>query len=218
MAGLKGKSGPPGNMNAFKHGLAAIQKRREESISTEREESVRQQNSRRLDSDKSGDDQISTVTRILAEVIASDASWLMVFNGAIDHVIQNNPKARQNPRGLSQLDGYKRGLVNSLTGNLQKFGLDRVPRVRDDGRAQERARLHQSVLGDGFHGGSEEDRCADADHARRDDQIVPIGASAILSSKLVKDSTLKVYPGFDHGVCSTHKDQINADLLAFIKS
>src|SRR5262245_31307270 len=43
MAGLKGKSGPPGNMNAFKHGLAAIQKRREESISTEHEESVRQQ-------------------------------------------------------------------------------------------------------------------------------------------------------------------------------
>ena len=53
----------------------------------------------------------------------------MVFNGAIDHIIQNNPKARQNPRGLSQLDGYKRGLVNSLTGNLQKFGLERVPKV-----------------------------------------------------------------------------------------
>src|SRR4029453_3960599 len=62
--------------------------------------------------------------RILAEVIASDAAWLMVFNGAIDHIIQNNPKARQNPRGLSQLDSYKRGLVNSLTGNLQKFGLN----------------------------------------------------------------------------------------------
>jgi hypothetical protein len=43
MAGLKGKSGPPSNMNAFKHGLAAIQKRREESITTEHEESVRQQ-------------------------------------------------------------------------------------------------------------------------------------------------------------------------------
>jgi uncharacterized protein YjcR len=43
MAGLKGKSGPPGNMNAFKHGLAAIQKRREESITTEHEENVRQQ-------------------------------------------------------------------------------------------------------------------------------------------------------------------------------
>jgi hypothetical protein len=43
MAGLKGESGPPGNMNAFKHGLAAIQKRGEESITTEHEESVRQQ-------------------------------------------------------------------------------------------------------------------------------------------------------------------------------
>ncbi len=41
MAGLKGKSGPPGNMNAFKHGLAAIQKRREESVITEHEENVR---------------------------------------------------------------------------------------------------------------------------------------------------------------------------------
>lgn len=43
MAGLKGKSGPPGNMNAFKHGLAAIQKRREEGVPTEHEETVRQQ-------------------------------------------------------------------------------------------------------------------------------------------------------------------------------
>ena len=50
-----------------------------------------------------------------------------------------------------------------------------------------------------------------------DDQIVPIGASAMRSSTLVKRSTLKIYPGFDHGMCSTHKDQINADLLAFLK-
>jgi non-heme chloroperoxidase len=50
-----------------------------------------------------------------------------------------------------------------------------------------------------------------------DDQIVPIGASATLSSKLVKDSTLKVYPGAPHGMCSTLKDKINADLLAFFK-
>jgi hypothetical protein len=54
MAGLKGKSGPPGNMNAFKHGLAAIQKRREESITTEHEESVRQQILDGLISDKGG--------------------------------------------------------------------------------------------------------------------------------------------------------------------
>ena len=51
-----------------------------------------------------------------------------------------------------------------------------------------------------------------------DDQIVPIGASAMVSSTLVKRSTLKVYPGFPHGMCSTNKDQINADLLAFIRA
>jgi hypothetical protein len=102
------------NQNAFKHGLAAIQKRREESITTEHEESIRQRILDGLIADKSGDEQISTATRILAEVIASDASWLMAFNSAIDHVIQNNPKARQNPRGLSQLDGYKRGWSTRL--------------------------------------------------------------------------------------------------------
>ena len=51
-----------------------------------------------------------------------------------------------------------------------------------------------------------------------DDQIVPIGASARLSATLVKNSTLKVYPGFSHGMCTVNKDQINADLLAFIKA
>jgi len=50
-----------------------------------------------------------------------------------------------------------------------------------------------------------------------DDQIVPIGASALLSSKIVTNATLKVYPGFPHGMCSTHKDVVNADLLAFLK-
>ncbi|MGO8983280.1 MAG: alpha/beta fold hydrolase [Terriglobales bacterium] len=50
-----------------------------------------------------------------------------------------------------------------------------------------------------------------------DDQIVPIGASALLSSKLVKGATLKVYKGLPHGMCSTNKDQINDELLAFFK-
>ena len=49
-----------------------------------------------------------------------------------------------------------------------------------------------------------------------DDQIVPIGASAMLSSKLVKGATLKVYPGAPHGMCSTLKDQVNAELFAFL--
>jgi non-heme chloroperoxidase len=50
-----------------------------------------------------------------------------------------------------------------------------------------------------------------------DDQIVPIGASALLSSKIVKGATMKVYPGAPHGMCSTLKDKVNADLLAFFK-
>ena len=50
-----------------------------------------------------------------------------------------------------------------------------------------------------------------------DDQIVPIGAAALLSSKIVKNATLKVYPGFPHGMPTTQADQINADLLAFFQ-
>jgi non-heme chloroperoxidase len=51
-----------------------------------------------------------------------------------------------------------------------------------------------------------------------DDQIVPIGASALLSSKLLKkNGTLKVYEKYPHGMATTHADVIDADLLAFIK-
>ena len=49
-----------------------------------------------------------------------------------------------------------------------------------------------------------------------DDQIVPIGAAALMSSKIVKNATLKVYPGFPHGMPTTNADQINTDLLAFV--
>ena len=51
-----------------------------------------------------------------------------------------------------------------------------------------------------------------------DDQIVPIGASAHAAYKLVKGATLKIYPGAPHGLADTHKEQLNADLLAFLKT
>lgn len=51
-----------------------------------------------------------------------------------------------------------------------------------------------------------------------DDQVVPIGGSAILSSKLVSGAKLTVYPGFDHGMCTTHHAEINADLLEFFRA
>lgn len=51
-----------------------------------------------------------------------------------------------------------------------------------------------------------------------DDQIVPIQDSGILSAKLIAGSSLKVYPGFGHGMAITIPDTINSDLLAFVKS
>jgi non-heme chloroperoxidase len=50
-----------------------------------------------------------------------------------------------------------------------------------------------------------------------DDQIVPIGASAMLTSKLVKGARLKVYPGLSHGLFATHHDVVNPELLAFFQ-
>ena len=50
-----------------------------------------------------------------------------------------------------------------------------------------------------------------------DDQIVPIADSALLSSKIVKGATLKVYEGAPHGMCTTLKDEINAELLSFLE-
>src|SRR3989449_612567 len=50
-----------------------------------------------------------------------------------------------------------------------------------------------------------------------DDQIVPIADSAMLSAKIIKNATLKVYKGASHGMCTTQKDQVNADLLAFFQ-
>ena len=51
-----------------------------------------------------------------------------------------------------------------------------------------------------------------------DDQVVPIGASALAAAKLVKNATLKVYKGAPHGLTDTHKEQLNADLLAFLQA
>jgi non-heme chloroperoxidase len=51
-----------------------------------------------------------------------------------------------------------------------------------------------------------------------DDQVVPIAHSALLSAKLLQHGTLKVYEKLSHGMCTTHADVINADLLAFFRS
>ena len=53
---------------------------------------------------------------------------------------------------------------------------------------------------------------------RDDDQIVPIDAAGRASAKLVANATLEVYEGAPHGITDTHKDRLNADLLAFLKA
>jgi len=65
--------------------------------------------------------------------------------------------------------------------------------------------------------GLEQDGAAFLKHAI-DDQVVPYKDAALPQAKLLKKSTLKVYPGFRHGMCTTNADVINSDVLAFIRS
>src|SRR5437879_7289857 len=104
MAGIRGKSGSPGNQNAFRHGLAAVQQRRINGALTQDERDIRADILCGLLADKGDEAQISTAC-VLAEIIASGVSLLVTFNNAIDGVITNNPKARANPKALAQFDG-----------------------------------------------------------------------------------------------------------------
>jgi hypothetical protein len=106
-----------------------VLRRRAEGELTEAEQDIRADILAGLIADKGGENHIGTAERILAEVISSDVALLVTFNQAIDGVLKNNQKARSNPKALAQLDGYKRGLVNSLTGNLQRFGFEKAPKV-----------------------------------------------------------------------------------------
>lgn len=158
-----------------------------------------------------------------------------VLIGAVPPIMVQSEK---NPGGLpiEVFDGFRKALVD----NRAQFFLD-VPSGPFYGFNRPGAKLSQGVIQNwwrqGMAGGakahydcikafSETDFTEDLKaidvpvlimHGD-DDQIVPIADSALLSAKLVRSGTLKVYPGLPHGLCTTHPDQINADLLAFIQS
>ena len=147
-------------------------------------------------------------------------------------------KTETNPGGLplEVFDGFRQ----ALAGNRAQFFLD-VPTGPFYGFNRPGAKVDQGVIWnwwrqgmmgsakahyDGIKAFSETDQSGDLKAIGvptlvlqgDDDQIVPIGASAHESIKLLKNGTLKVYPGYPHGMLTTHAEVLNADLLAFVQS
>jgi non-heme chloroperoxidase len=175
------------------------------------------------------------VTRYVAQYGGGGRVAKAVLIGAVPPVMV---KSEKNPGGLplEVFDGFRAALV----ANRAQFYVD-VPAGPFYGFNRPGAKVSQGVIDNwwrqGMAGGikphydcikafSETDFTEDLKKIEvptfvmhgDDDQIVPIADSALLSSKLLKKGTLKVYPGLPHGMCTTHPDTINADLLAFIQS
>jgi non-heme chloroperoxidase len=155
-----------------------------------------------------------------------------VLIGAVPPLMVNTPA---NPGGLP-IEVFD-GLRKTLAGNRAQFyldfssgplygfnrpGVEPIPAVIQNWWRQAmmggaKAQYdHQGILGDRLHRGSEDHRRADTGDARRrrpDRADRKLGA---LSAKLLKNGTLEVYKGFPHGMCTTHAETVNPDLLAFV--
>lgn len=146
-------------------------------------------------------------------------------------------KSEKNPGGLpiSVFDGLRAGVANNRPQFYKDLTLPFYGFNREDAQVSEGIREHwwlQGMMGgikphfDCVKAFSETDFTEDLKKIDipvlilhgDDDQIVPIGASALESAKLIKNATLKIYPGYPHGMATTHPDAINADLLAFFRS
>ncbi|HEY6644264.1 alpha/beta hydrolase [Povalibacter sp.] len=175
------------------------------------------------------------LTRYVAQYGGGGRVAKAVLIGAVPPVMV---KSEKNPGGLpiEVFDGFR----TALAANRAQFYID-IPAGPFYGFNRPGAKVSQGVIDNwwrqGMAGGakphydcikafSETDFTEDLKRIEvptfvmhgDDDQIVPIADSALLSSKLLKKGTLKVYPGLPHGMCTTHPDTINADLLAFIQS
>jgi non-heme chloroperoxidase len=145
-------------------------------------------------------------------------------------------KTAENPDGLpiSVFDGIRKGVASNRSQFFQDLTLPFYGYNRPGAEVSEGIRDHwwlQGMMGsvkaqyDCVQAFSETDFTEDLRKIDipvlvmhgDDDQIVPIGASALAAAKLLPQSTLKIYPGLSHGMAKTHPDLINADLLAFIQ-
>jgi len=145
-------------------------------------------------------------------------------------------KTEKNPGGLpiSVFDGLRAGVAANRPQFYKDITLPFYGYNRPGAKSSEGIREHwwlQGMMGgikahyDGIKAFSETDFTEDLKKIDipvlvmhgDDDQIVPIGAAGLMSAKILRKATLKVYPGFPHGMPATNADQINADLLAFIK-
>jgi non-heme chloroperoxidase len=147
-------------------------------------------------------------------------------------------KTKANPEGLP-LDVFD-GLRSALAANRSQFFVD-LPAGPFYGFNREGAAVHQGVIQNWWRQGmmgsakahyegikafSETDQTEDLKAITvptlvlhgEDDQIVPIGDAALMSIKLLKNGTLKTYPGFSHGMLTVNADVLNADLLAFVQT
>ena len=157
-----------------------------------------------------------------------------VLIGAVPPIMVKTPA---NPGGLpiEVFDGIRAGVANNRAEFFREITLPFYGYNRPGAKVSEGIRQHwwqQGMMGsikahyDCVKAFSETDFTADLKKIEvptlvmhgDDDQIVPIGASAPLSAKLLRKATLKVYPGLPHGLCATHPEIVNPDLLAFIRN
>jgi non-heme chloroperoxidase len=146
-------------------------------------------------------------------------------------------KTESNPGGtpIEVFDGFRQALAANRSqffldvASGPFYGFNRAGAKVSQGTIQNWWR--QGMMGgakahyDGIKAFSETDQTADLKAIAvptlvmqgDDDQVVPYKDAALLQAKLIKNSTLKVYPGYSHGMCTTNADAINSDLLTFIK-
>jgi non-heme chloroperoxidase len=173
------------------------------------------------------------VTRYVARARPGRVARMVLISAVTPMVI----RSQSNPGGLPKevFDGFRTSLVANRAQFYRDipagpfFGFNRAGAKASEGVIQNWCR--QAMMGgikaqyDCIKAMSETDFTADLMSIAQptlilhgdDDQIVPLAASSVLAAKLVRDATLKVYPGLPHGMCTTHPDTINPDLLAFVK-